>query len=62
MFVFKYGGHTISEGASVDPSIEYLAWLIKSGVKIVVVHGGGPQINRELEIHGIKSRNDGLFA
>jgi acetylglutamate kinase len=55
MFVFKYGGHAIPEGASVDPSIEYLAGLIKSGVKIVVVHGGGPQINRELEIHGIES-------
>ena len=55
MFVFKYGGHAIPEGASVDPSIEYLAGLIKSGVKMVVVHGGGPQINRELEIHGIKS-------
>ena len=55
MFVFKYGGHAIPEGASVDPSIEYLAGLIKSGVKIVVVHGGGPQITRELEIHGIKS-------
>ena len=55
MFVFKYGGHAIPEGASVDPSIEYLAGLIKSGVKIVVVHGGGPQIKRELEIHGIKS-------
>ena len=55
MFVFKYGGHAIPEGVSVDPSIEYLAGLIKSGVKMVVVHGGGPQINRELEIHGIKS-------
>jgi len=55
MFVFKYGGHAIPEGASVDPSIEYLAGLIKSGVKMVVVHGGGPQINRELEIHGIRS-------
>ena len=55
MFVFKYGGHAIPEGASVDQSIEYLAKLIKSGVKLVVVHGGGPQINRELEIHGIKS-------
>lgn len=61
MFVFKYGGHAIPEGASVDPSIEYLAKLIKSGVKMVVVHGGGPQINRELEIHGIKSEMVGGF-
>ena len=48
MFVFKYGGHAIPESSSVDPSIEYLAKLIKSGIKIVIVHGGGPQINREL--------------
>ena len=61
MFVFKYGGHAIPEGATVDPSIEYLAKVIKSGVKLVVVHGGGPQINRELEIHGIKSEMVGGF-
>ena len=61
MFVFKYGGHAIPEGVSVDPSIEYLAGLIKVGVKMVVVHGGGPQINRELEIHGIKSEMVGGF-
>lgn len=61
MFVFKYGGHAIPEGASVDPSIEYLVGLIKSGVKMVIVHGGGPQINRELEIHGIKSEMVGGF-
>ena len=61
MFVFKYGGHAIPESSSVDPSIEYLAKLIKSGIKIVIVHGGGPQINRELEIHGIKSEMIGGF-
>ena len=61
MFVFKYGGHAIPESSSVDPSIEYLAKLIKSGIKIVIVHGGGPQINRELEIHGIKSEMVGGF-
>lgn len=53
--VFKYGGHAISEGLSVDPVIEHLAKIIKSGISIVIVHGGGPQINRELEVHGIKS-------
>ena len=61
MFVFKYGGHAIPESSSVDPSVEYLAKLIKSGIKIVIVHGGGPQINRELEIHGIKSEMVGGF-
>lgn len=61
MFVFKYGGHAISEGTTVDPIIEHLAMVIKSGVEIVVVHGGGPQINRELEIHGIKSEMVGGY-
>jgi acetylglutamate kinase len=55
MIVFKYGGHAIAQGVAVDPVIELLAELIKSGEKIVIVHGGGPQINRELEIHGIKT-------
>jgi len=55
MILFKYGGHAISQGAGVDPVIEFLAEVIKSGEKIVIVHGGGPQINRELDIHGIKT-------
>ena len=55
MIVFKYGGHAIAQGVAVDPVIELLADLIKSGEKIVIVHGGGPQINRELEVHGIKT-------
>jgi acetylglutamate kinase len=55
MIVFKYGGHAIAQGVAVDPVIELLAELVKSGEKIVIVHGGGPQINRELAIHGIKT-------
>ena len=55
MIVYKYGGHAIPDGALIDPAIVFLANLIKSGEQIVIVHGGGPQINRELEIHGIKS-------
>ena len=55
MILFKYGGHAIAQGVAVDPIIELLASLIKSGEEVVIVHGGGPQINRELEIHGIKT-------
>ena len=55
MILFKYGGHAIAKGVSVDPIIVLLSELIKSGEKIVIVHGGGPQINSELEIHGIKT-------
>ena len=55
MILFKYGGHAISENEKADPAIEFLAERIKAGEKIVIVHGGGPQINRELEVHGIVS-------
>ncbi|NQW06477.1 MAG: acetylglutamate kinase, partial [SAR202 cluster bacterium] len=55
MIVFKYGGHAISEEEQRDPILGLLAKAIASGEKIALVHGGGPQINRELEIHGIKS-------
>jgi acetylglutamate kinase len=55
VIVFKYGGHAISQSGGIDPVIVFLASRIKNGEKIVLVHGGGPQINRELEIHGIKT-------
>ena len=55
MILFKYGGHAISDGEGVDPTLKVLAKLIKSGEQIVIVHGGGPAINRELEVHGVKS-------
>ena len=53
--VFKYGGHALPQAGTIDPTITYLASLIKSGTKVILVHGGGPQINKELEVHGIES-------
>jgi acetylglutamate kinase len=61
MILFKYGGHAISDGKGVDPVLSLLAKEINAGKKIVIVHGGGPAINKELEIHGVKSETvDGL--
>jgi acetylglutamate kinase len=53
MILFKYGGHAISEGQGIDPVLILIAEQIKAGKKIVIVHGGGPAINRELEVHGV---------
>ena len=55
MILFKYGGHAISDGQGIDPVLSLLSKQIKAGKKIVIVHGGGPAINKELEIHGVKS-------
>jgi acetylglutamate kinase len=61
MILFKYGGHAISDGKGRDPVLSLLAKEINAGKKIVIVHGGGPAINKELEIHGVKSETvDGL--
>ena len=55
MILFKYGGHAISDGQGIDPVLSLLSKQIKAGTKIVIVHGGGPAINKELEFHGVKS-------
>jgi acetylglutamate kinase len=61
MILFKYGGHALSDGKGIDPVLSLLAKEINAGKKIVIVHGGGPAINKELEIHGVKSETvDGL--
>lgn len=61
MILFKYGGHAISDGQGLDPVLSLLAKEINAGKKIVIVHGGGPAINKELEIHGVQSETvDGL--
>jgi acetylglutamate kinase len=59
--VVKYGGH-----AMVDPELEAsfardVCLLRYVGIRVVVVHGGGPQINETLSRLGIKSTfNAGL--
>lgn len=49
MILIKYGGHALPEPGEVDPVLGLVADLHKSGEKIVLVHGGGPQINAALD-------------
>jgi acetylglutamate kinase len=59
--VIKYGGH-----AMVDPELQQsfardVVLMRYVGIDVVVVHGGGPQIDRELASMGVVSeRIDGL--
>lgn len=55
MIVIKYGGHAmINEELSESFASDVVA-LVKSGEKVVVVHGGGPQIDQELKAKGLTS-------
>ncbi len=52
--VVKYGGHAMGAGAATFA--RDIVLLRQVGINPVVVHGGGPQINRMLDRLGIKSR------
>lgn len=53
--VIKYGGHAMGDPAAAEDFAEDVVLLEQSGVKPIVVHGGGPQIGKMLDKLGIKS-------
>ncbi len=52
--VIKYGGSAMADETLQNAVFRDLALLSSVGVQIVVVHGGGPEINQWLEKLGIK--------
>src|ERR1700683_2123769 len=52
--VVKYGGHAM--GAGGETFAQDVVLLRELGMHPIVVHGGGPQINRMLDRLGIKSK------
>ena len=53
--VIKYGGHAMAD-AALRESFALDVILLKSlGINVVVIHGGGPQINETLKRYGIVS-------
>lgn len=57
--VIKFGGHAMSDNDGEFG--KKLALAIAQGLRVVVVHGGGPQINSALSSAGIKSNFVGGF-
>jgi acetylglutamate kinase len=55
VIVIKYGGHAMGDPAAQEDFAEDVVLLEQSGVKPIVVHGGGPQIGRMLDKLGIRS-------
>jgi acetylglutamate kinase len=58
-FVVKYGGHAMIDPALKESFARDVCLLRYVGIQIVVVHGGGPQIDQMLEKVGIKSQFSG---
>ncbi|MCS7171073.1 MAG: acetylglutamate kinase [Aquificaceae bacterium] len=53
-FVIKYGGSAMTEESLRESFARDVVLLRYVGIKVVVVHGGGPQISQTLEKFGIK--------
>jgi acetylglutamate kinase len=53
--VIKYGGHAMTDETLRHAFAEDIVFLRYAGLRPVVVHGGGPQINAALARHGIES-------
>ena len=54
--VIKYGGNVLIERNIFNNFIEDIGILNKLGLSIIVVHGGGPRIKRELEKSNIPTK------
>ncbi len=53
--VIKYGGHAMDDPALRGPFAQSVVTLVKQGMRIVLVHGGGPHINALLQRLQIES-------
>ena len=56
LIVIKYGGNVFIDREIFNNFITNLKILNELGLSIVVVHGGGPRIKRELDKSDIKSK------
>ena len=56
IIVIKYGGNVFIDRNIFNNFISDLSILNKLGLSIVIVHGGGPRIKRELEKSDIHSK------
>ena len=56
LIVIKYGGNVLIDRNIFNNFIEDISILNKLGLSIVVVHGGGPRIERKLKEENIKTK------
>ena len=56
LIVIKYGGNVLIDRTKFDNFITDISILNKLGLSVVVVHGGGPRIKKELKKLNIESK------
>ena len=56
LIVIKYGGNVLIDRNIFNNFIEDISVLNKLGLSIIVVHGGGPRIERKLKDENIQTK------
>ncbi len=56
LIVIKYGGNVLIDRKIFNNFIEDISVLNKLGLSIIIVHGGGPRIERELKKENIQTK------
>ncbi len=56
VFVIKFGGAAMEDPATLDCVLDDIVFLRAVGIKPVLVHGGGPEITREMKARKIQPR------
>ena len=56
LIVIKYGGNVLIDRNIFNNFIQDISVLNKLGLSIIIVHGGGPRIERELKKENIQSK------
>lgn len=56
IYLLKFGGNTLNGESDLDRLAHEISELMENGRSIVVVHGGGPAISREMERLGMSPR------
>lgn len=61
LFVIKYGGEQLSSQHNLSNIAEDIVFLKRVGINPIVIHGGGPQIDRALNDQGVSfAKKDGV--
>lgn len=55
-FLFKIGGNALSDAKDRRRFCDAVSTMIDSGTRVIIVHGGGPEINKALEMKGIQPK------
>jgi acetylglutamate kinase len=56
LIVVKYGGNAMVPGAPSDPVLLDCAAFAAAGGELVLVHGGGPQVDAALKYRGVETK------